>query len=125
MQITKVQTNLPFHSLTSTSLVSYLISINTTYTTVKPVIRDHTKIVLKTSDSLVQVKRIAECSSGVEHSAILLTYIERLSVLKTYFWSFLSDCFRQVLLYIQNIKVLGTLSRQADKMSQTLKRGFS
>ena len=32
--------------------------------------------------SLVHVKNNAKCSAGVEHSAILFTYIKRLSVLK-------------------------------------------
>ena len=59
---------------------------------------DKTKV-LKTSGSLVQVKSIAECSGSLvqvkrmqnappEHSAILLTCIQLLSVLKTYFWVF-------------------------------------
>ena len=47
---------------------------------------DKTKV-LKTGGSFVQVKRIAECSTGLEHSAILLTCIKRLSVLKKYFRS--------------------------------------
>ena len=74
--------------------------------TVKPVLSGQSKIdkttVLKTSDSLVLVKSIAECSEHSaecsEHSAILLACIRQLSVLKTYFESFLRDCLGQVLL---------------------------
>ena len=65
------------------SLSEYLFSV-----TVKPVLSGHSKIgkpkVLKTGGSLVQVKSIAEW----EHSAILLTRIKRLLVLKTYFGVF-------------------------------------
>ena len=37
--------------------------------------------------SLMEIESIAECSP-LEHSAILLTSIKRLSVLKTNFWCF-------------------------------------
>ena len=57
----------------------------------KPVHRVHLTIdkteVLDTSCSFVQVKSIADCSS-LEHSAILLTCVKQLLVLKTYFGSF-------------------------------------
>ena len=52
----------------------------------KPVLSGHSKIdktkVLKKGGSLVQVESISECS---EHSEILFTCINPLSVLKTYF----------------------------------------
>ena len=55
--------------------------------TVKPVLSCHSKVdktkVLKPFGSLMEVKSSAEW----EHSAILLTCIKRLLVLKTYFWS--------------------------------------
>ena len=66
--------------------------------TVNPVLCNYSKIdktkVLKIYGSLVQVESIAECSRALEHSAILLT-----SLLKTKFWSFLSGCLRQVIMY--------------------------
>ena len=47
--------------------------------TVNPILSGHSKIdkikVLNTSGSLVQVKRIAECSCPVEHSALFLACI--------------------------------------------------
>ena len=46
--------------------------------------RQNKGLKLKTSGSFVQVKSIVECG----HSAILLTCIKRLLVLKTYFGSF-------------------------------------
>ena len=55
---------------------------------VKPGLKRLLKInqikVLKTNGSLVKVESIAECSL-LEHSAILLTCIKRLSVFKTNF----------------------------------------
>ena len=60
--------------------------------TVKPVLSVHSKIDktknLMTNGSLIKVKSIAECSNG-GHSAILLTCIKRLLVLKTKFGLFL------------------------------------
>ena len=54
--------------------------------TVKPVLSGHSKVdktqILKTSSGLLLVESIAECS---DHSAIFLTCIKCLSVLKTYF----------------------------------------
>ena len=67
---------------------------------VKPVLSSHSKKdktkILITNDSLMKVERIAR-----EHSAILLTCINRLLVLKTNFWSsFLSGRIRQVNIHI-------------------------
>ena len=57
---------------------------------VKPGLSGHSKIdkmkVLKKGGSLMQVESIVECSL-LEHSAILLTCIKQLPVLKTYFLS--------------------------------------
>ena len=68
----------------------------------KPVLSGHSKIdktkVLKPCGSLMQVKVLQNAPR--EHSAILLTCIKRLLVLKTFlFLSSLSGRFRQVLLY--------------------------
>ena len=63
------------------------------WNTVKPVLCGHSKIdkikILLTNGSLMKVESIAECS----HSAILLTCIQRKSVLKKQFLVFLlSGC---------------------------------
>ena len=68
----------------------------------KPVLSGHSKIdktkVLKPCGSLMQVKVLQNAPR--EHSAILLTCIKRLLVLKTFlFLSSLNGRFRQVLLY--------------------------
>ena len=57
-----------------------------------------------TNGSLMKVKSIAECFR-LEHSAILLACIQRHSVLINNFGLFLSDCLRQVLLYLQIKKI--------------------
>ena len=77
------------------------------HNTFKPVLSGHSKTdktqVLKPCGTLMQVKSTAECSTGVEHSAILLTCIKQLSVSKIYFFGLLlSGRLRQVLLYDQS-----------------------
>ena len=75
------------------------------HNTLKPVLSGHSKTdkteVLKACGTLMQVKSTAECSTGVEHSAILLTCIKQLSVLKTYTLVFFGSL-SQVLLYAQS-----------------------
>ena len=64
----------------------------------QPLKKDKTKILI-TNGSLKKVERIAECYW--EHSAIPLTCINQLLVLKTNFWSsFLSGRLRQVNTYM-------------------------
>ena len=53
-----------------------------------------------TNYGLMKVKSIAECSIHGEHSAILLTFINLPFAIKTFVLSFLSDCLRQVILYL-------------------------
>ena len=74
--------------------------------TAKPAFSGHSqrrqKLVFKTDYHIIQVKSIAECSKG----SILQCFRPSFKlpfVFKTYvFFPFLSDCFRQVLLYIHH-----------------------
>ena len=74
------------------------ICILTADYTVKPVLSGHSK--KKTNYRLIQVKSVAECSKG----SILESFWPSLSyhlLLRYMFWSFLSVCLRQDLLYWQ------------------------
>ena len=69
------------------SVILFIITYDTSYT-VKPVLSGYSKkdetMVLKKGGSLMQGESIAQ-NAPLEHSAILLTCIKRLSVLKIYF----------------------------------------
>ena len=53
-------------------------------------------MILKTNDCLIQVKSIAECSTGAFYNT--LTFIKLAFVIKILFCLYLSDRFTQVLL---------------------------
>ena len=64
-------------------------------TCLKRPLKKKTKMFFQDQLSLNAGQKYAECSKG-EHSAILLTFIKLLFVIKIFVLSFLSGCFRQV-----------------------------